>query len=153
MQFPIPHLTSLILIYHLALGCCWHHAYTCRRKCDHNPPSLATAMVEPRPCVTPGHEHAEPGHGRQHLSGATPSQDGRYPSGHHCSADHCTFVRWAGSSGSASGLRADTGALDTTPSVTSVNRLLRRLAGWPLHRVCEEARPLPSYLLFRALLI
>lgn len=33
MQFPVPQITTLLLLVHLGFGCCWHHAHTWAAVC------------------------------------------------------------------------------------------------------------------------
>jgi hypothetical protein len=89
MQFALPQLTSIVLLVHLGLGCCWHHAHACVPG-----GTVCSVAVEPYP-LSAGHQHdgLHPDDSR-HADGETACPpDGQNGHDHECEGDRCTFVR------------------------------------------------------------
>ena len=84
MRRPIPHITTFVLLVHLALGCCMHHAHSCETACCEAPIAVAEA------CPCGGHEHNEDkSSDKQHSSG----QDSNRPHEHSCDGGKCVFTQ------------------------------------------------------------
>jgi hypothetical protein len=149
MQFPIPHITTFVLLFHLGLGCCWHHGATCAREHSQQPSALSAT------CVCPSQEHADTDPSRKtdtHVHGVTFHHD---HSGHkhHCDGDHCTFVRSSGSSERTSELRIRVRTLETVGLLTPAHVPLLPSNGICLPDACDRFLPLRTHLLFGVLLI
>jgi hypothetical protein len=82
VQFPVPQIT-MVLLLHMAFGCCMHHAHTCEVNCCQEP----AAMAEACDCST--HEH--PGYEDDGSNECAEPAD--HPPNHHCSGEHCTFLQ------------------------------------------------------------
>ena len=99
MKIPIPQLTTILLLVHMAFGCCWHHAHSCAVNCCETPSARAEVCCD-------GHRH----HGlnsayddrdrsdddrrsnRHHRSESAPC-DRSTPDQHQCEGDRCSYVR------------------------------------------------------------
>ena len=77
MRFPLPQITILLLLVHMAFGCCGHHAHACEIDCCAEPAARAEA------CACDTHQHDGP---------AEDSEGSDHGEQHHCAGDHCTFV-------------------------------------------------------------
>ncbi len=77
MRFPLPQITTFLLLVHMAFGCCGHHAHACEVDCCSEPAAIAEA------CACDTHQHDGP---------AEDSEGGDHGERHHCAGDHCTFV-------------------------------------------------------------
>jgi hypothetical protein len=77
VQFPLPQITTFLLLVHMAFGCCAHHAHTCEVNCCSEPAAVAEA------CACDTHLHDGP---------AEDSKSGDHGERHQCAGDHCTFV-------------------------------------------------------------
>jgi hypothetical protein len=87
MHFPIPQVTTLVLLAHSLLGCCWHHAHACAEACCADPAPMAAS------CACHSHPREQVGEqveGRRHSDGA-PSQNGQ--DDHQCQGQRCTYTR------------------------------------------------------------
>jgi len=79
VRFPIPHITAIILLAHVGLGCYWHHSHVCNvHLCDSA--SSATEI-----CCDHTHGHFDEGHGHHDHSLPAPHQ-------HQCDIEQCTFL-------------------------------------------------------------
>ena len=86
MQFPFPEITTIMLLVHSALGCCWHHAHACE---SNRGESLATTSAI-HPCDY--HVHTDGcGGGKTDSDSSRDHGDG--PQKHQCGGFHCKFVR------------------------------------------------------------
>lgn len=83
VQFPVPQITTFLLLVHMAFGCCMHHAHSCESNCCSEP----AAMAEACPCGT--HRHTEEAEGSTNGVGEPTNR----PQKHQCSGDHCTFLQ------------------------------------------------------------
>ncbi len=89
MRFPVPQISICVLLVHLLVGCCWHHAHTCDVNCCNQPAATARA------CACSSHQTAER-HGddaREHGHGSTPAESEGDSHPHRCAGGHCTFLR------------------------------------------------------------
>ncbi|MEO8498056.1 MAG: hypothetical protein ABI614_23570, partial [Planctomycetota bacterium] len=77
MRFPLPQITTFLLLVHMAFGCCGHHAHACEVDCCSEPAAIAEA------CACDTHQNDGP---------AEDSEGGDHGERHHCAGDHCTFV-------------------------------------------------------------
>jgi hypothetical protein len=79
VRFPMPQIATVVLLVHMGLGCCWHHAHTVAAGCRASPALVAGACA----CGDHGQE-----------SENFPEHDGgRDPHDHSCSGSRCTYVR------------------------------------------------------------
>jgi hypothetical protein len=81
MVCPIPHITTLALLVHLALGCCWHHRHTCV-------PAQAKDDVVAVGGGCRHHHHGKPSD--EECDALAGDHDGH---SHRCDGDRCHFVR------------------------------------------------------------
>lgn len=86
MQAFTSHLATALLLVHMVLGCCFHHAHACEQGCCPEP----AANVRACPC----HDHAaEAGKAAEPVgvAGDLPN-DGEDRHQHSCDGDSCRFV-------------------------------------------------------------
>lgn len=82
MRRSISHLTTFVLLVHLALGCCMHHTHACETACCETPVAVAEA------CPCGGHQHDEnDASAEQHSN----DQDSHRPHEHSCDGAKCVF--------------------------------------------------------------
>ena len=77
VRLRIPHITVLLLLAHVGLGCCWHHSHTCTVS------SCESPAVTSGSCCGDGHRHGK--HGHHDHSAPVPHQD-------QCDGEQCTFL-------------------------------------------------------------
>jgi hypothetical protein len=87
MRFAIPQLTTILLVLHVGIGCCWHHAHAC---VTHD--SDAHKSAKACPCESQDHELGL-GESNHELAAGGPSPCGQDRHEHSCEGDRCTFVR------------------------------------------------------------
>lgn len=86
MPFPVSHITAFVLLLHMLLGCCLHHAHTCEMGCCSEPAAAA------EPCGSHAHQHAD--HDDHSAGeGSKGSDPGEHPHKHHCNGERCTFIQ------------------------------------------------------------
>lgn len=78
---PIPHITTLVLLVHMAFGCCMHHSHACETACCETP----VAVAETCPCG--GHQHDDK------QSSDRDEQNDNRPHQHSCEAGKCVFMQ------------------------------------------------------------
>lgn len=145
MQFPIPQISTLALLVHAALGCCWHHGHACLPKGSGATPAVA---------VCHGHLHCDShGHEGEDLSDDTscPSDDGSHD--HQCEGSDCTFLATETSPEQRGELSFDLCPLELVASATVSTALPQRLSCQIYHRGLGAGSPLRAHLLFSVLLI
>ena len=145
VQFAVPHITTILLVLHLAMGCCLHHAHQCVAYCCDAPGPVAEA------CPCDSHSDHEEDHDAT-LAELASDAGGHQPSHQHrCEGDQCTFLRSTGPVlGEMGEMQLSLNALDVLP--LSVG------AGCESHDARREAgaslrSPLRAHLLFSILLI
>jgi hypothetical protein len=87
MRFAMPQITTLVLLVHMGLGCCWHHAHACAL------PGFSThaafgAVHDDGPPSESSH-HPCDRHDRAGSSVPADQDEHKHP----CEGDRCTFVR------------------------------------------------------------
>ena len=80
VRFATPHITTILLIVHSALGCCLHHAHVCEANCCETP--AATAEM----CGCDAHHHEG-----DEQTGKPPHR--HEPGKHACDGKSCVFVK------------------------------------------------------------
>ena len=140
VQFPIPQMTTFILLGHLGLGCCWHHAHTCTATCCESP--AVTAGL----CGCDVHAHNETKHGQYGYSDDTRHR-------HQCDGDRCLFVRWEPSPDQKGELHFDLCPLDVALSPTKSELIYSRQTCGQDHSLRDDGLRLRAHLLFSVLLI
>ncbi len=75
------NLTAAILVVHLLVGCCAHHAHDCRQACDAR---HAQGMGHDAGAPCDGHSSGEPGQTTDHHHGSDECQGGK-----------CSYLRTA----------------------------------------------------------
>lgn len=149
VQFPIPQITTVMLLVHLGLGCCWHHAHTCSLNCCNLPAVTADSCS----CDAHAHheapyEHGQRGHGDDALI-----RNGDKPHRHHCDGDRCSFVPSERSPEQKGELRFDLCPLDIAWSPTKSELIHSRRTHGQDHSLCDDGPPVRAHLLFSVLLI
>jgi len=88
MQFALPQLTTIVLLVHMGLGCCWHHAHACAAG------DYGHAVGDEEPFSHADHEHISHFEHCSHVDGnhGCPHDDHQRHQ-HECDGDRCTFVR------------------------------------------------------------
>lgn len=146
VQFPVPQITTLALLVHAALGCCWHHGHACVPKVNASTPTAVG--------VCQGHFHCD-SHGRQ---GEDQSDDTSYPSDddshdHQCEGSDCTFLATEASPEQRGELGFDLCPFDSVASATASVALPLQPLSQADHRDFYATAPLRAHLLFSVLLI
>ena len=77
MRFPLPQITTFLLLVHMAFGCCGHHAHACEVDCCSEPAVSAEA------CACDTHQYDDP---------AEDSEGSDHGEQHNCAGDQCTFL-------------------------------------------------------------
>ena len=149
MQFCIPHITTVVLLLHLGLGCCWHHSFTCKHDEGHQ---TATNDVTCS-CHEPGHAGNELGCATDGFADGTAIHPGHSRHGHHCDGDHCTFVRSFGSSERAGELRLCVHPLETAGRLAPLDAPLQQSTGESLLNTRYVSLTLRAHLVLSVLLI
>ena len=85
VRFPLPQFTTFLLVMHMAIGCCMHHAHACEVNCCSEPAASAGA------CACGTHRHNEMAEVSQEGVGHDAEGDG-HGDQHQCAGDHCTFL-------------------------------------------------------------
>lgn len=85
MQFAVSHITTFVLLLHLGMGCCLHHAHRCVVNCCDTPGPSAESC----PCDSHSSHDDEAPHGGL----ASDTGEHQPPHSHHCEGDQCTFMR------------------------------------------------------------
>jgi len=85
VRFPLPQITTFLLVVHMAFGCCVHHGHACETNCC----SAPAAAAKKCPCGTHRDDSvkAESMPGVDDFAGA-----GDHHERHHCTDADCTFV-------------------------------------------------------------
>lgn len=147
VQFPIPQITTLALLVHAALGCCWHHAHACVPKGSASAP---TAMVG----TCQGHFHCD-SHGQegegQSDNTSNPIDDGSHD--HQCEGSDCTFLATETSLEQRGELSFDLCPLDLVTTATVSIALPQQPSFQLNHRASRASASLRAHLLFSVLLI
>ena len=94
--------TTLVIIAHAMLGCCWHHAHA------HPPHSSGQAVVETVCCH--GHKHADHARGERNLP--------LVPDHEPCQETDCVYVWENGASQSLADSNVDSSLTGHSPSPT-----------------------------------
>ena len=79
VRFPIPHITAILLLAHIGLGCYWHHSHICTV-----PLCEAASSPTEVPCEHT-HQNLDEAHGHHDHSQPAPHQ-------HQCDIEQCTFL-------------------------------------------------------------
>lgn len=85
VQFPIPQITTLSLLVHAALGCCWHHGNACVPKGSATAPTTVSMCQGHFHCDSHSHQGEDQSEDTSH-----PIDDGSHD--HQCEGSDCTFV-------------------------------------------------------------
>ena len=85
----MPQITTTILLLHLVLGCCWHHAHGCETNCCDAPAASAAACA----CDAHGDGHAAGHDGRCGPDCGRAAHEQDRGESHHCDGARCGFVR------------------------------------------------------------
>ncbi len=87
MQAITSHLAPYLLLIHMVLGCCFHHAHACERECCTQPEAIAHA------CECSSHDNDVTRSGAE-LAGVVGDlpQDRHDQHQHQCEGDQCRFV-------------------------------------------------------------
>ncbi len=149
MLFPISQVATILLVVHLGLGCCLHHAHTYARTCS-DPIVAATTS-----CGCDAHADNEGSRAyRQHNYNGDPSTGQETKPRHHsCDGDRCSFVRSEPLPVQRGESRFHCCSLDFTLS-SAITELLhaRQTVDWD-HLLCGGGLPVRAHLLFSVLLI
>jgi hypothetical protein len=147
MRFAIPQLTTILLVFHVGLGCCWHHAHAC---VTHDGDTHTSAQA--CPCEAEDHE-LEHAHLAYELAGGAPSPCGHDRHEHQCEGDRCTFVRSKPASGQAAEWDLSTFSIPAAATLREIP-LSDSFASADAASAREHAAlPLRAHLLFGVLLI
>ena len=147
MRFAIPQLTTMVLLVHVGLGCCWHHAHACATL-DADADVAAACCGHGGSDHRPHHDHCD-----HSFADTAPFHGGHDRHEHPCEGDRCTFVRSKPSS--EQGLDRDDG------SFAALSAVMPHVDRWIYDAAIEVAPlfhediplPLRAHLLFRVLLI
>ena len=85
VRFPLPQFTTFMLVMHMAIGCCMHHAHACEVNCCSEPAAAAEA------CGCGTHRHDEMAAVSHDEVGDDAEGDG-HGDQHQCTGDHCIFI-------------------------------------------------------------
>ncbi len=144
MQFPIPQITTLMLLVHLSLGCCWHHSHSIAANCC-SPP-----IRHVHTCC--GHHHEpSPSLCRQYDDG--PNRNDDTPPPHHCDGERCSFVWWKPSAKQKGEGSLAIGTFDATVASFKPARSLSHQILGKNGSACQSNVRLRAHLLFNVLLI
>ena len=149
MQSPIPHITTFVLLFHLGMGCCWHHGATCLGEHGQQPSAVDAT------CVCPSQEHADtdPSRETERRACRVAFHHDQSSHEHPCDGDHCTFVRSSGSTERTIELRMRVRTLETAGLLTPADVPLPQSNCICLPDACDRFLPLRTHLLFGVLLI
>lgn len=85
VRFAVPHITTILLVFHLGMGCCLHHAHECVKNCCESPGPVAESC----PCDShSSHKEDDVSFGGLALGGARDHS----PHRHDCEGEQCSFV-------------------------------------------------------------
>ena len=164
MQFPVPQITSIVLLAHMVLGCCWHHTHTCAMtRCDRPLGGVAASGcgIHAHDEIAPKHEqHAYTPVSRIDVShsdvshidvGVTHNDDTPHP--HRCGGDRCSFVRtesWPAQTGEFCFdlCPVDAALFSAKPAWIRAHQTYSQ-GNWR----CNDGPPVRAHLLFSVLLI
>lgn len=107
MQRPLTFFVAALVLMHATIGCCLHHAHSCKIDCCDVPAATAAA------CPCDGHEHEE------EEASPTPElakHSGHDHDSHQCEQDSCSFVASKSSSSELDGVFGQPAALAFTLS-------------------------------------
>jgi hypothetical protein len=148
MQFPIPQITSLMLLVHMGLGCCGHHAHQCVVDCspvaDQTPGSVCGDAIV--------HQHAGSccEEDRHHERSKHRQPD---PHRHLCEGLRCSFVRSERAPETSGELRLEICPWVTPAALDQVGAIHLGLVRNSAEPPFGERAPLRPHLLFSVLLI
>lgn len=146
VQFPIPQITTLALLVHAAIGCCWHHGHACVPKGNGSVAKAVGVCQGHLHCGSHGHEGE-----RQSDDTSHPSDDGSHE--HQCEGSDCNFVLSDQSPEERGELSHDVFPFDSTSAATTSESLLLRPYFQANHDGFAASAPLRAHLLFGVLLI
>lgn len=147
MLFPISQVTTFLLVVHLGLGCCLHHAHTYARTCS----EAIVATTDSCGCAT-GHEGSDAYRQHNYNGGPSTGQETN-PRHHSCDGDRCSFLRLQPSPLQRDQLRFHSCPLGFTFSLPKSELFpTRQMVDWD-HLHCDGSLPVRAHLLFRVLLI
>ena len=86
MRALVPQIMTILLLVHLAFGCCWHHAHFCRTDAPSTDARSCACVVHEESARSWGHDNLDQDNDRTHERPPT--------RGHHnCEGTKCTFLR------------------------------------------------------------
>lgn len=143
VRFPVPQITTFLLLVHTAFGCCLHHAHACEDNCCSEPSARAES------CQCDAHQDDE-------LAEKSTSAVGSFTAGgdhheqHQCAGDDCTFVHTQLAPEEFDGSAAHAWPLDIVVAVDSSRAHLDRSFD---QRLAFAGTSLRRHLVLRVLLI
>lgn len=143
VQFPVPQITTFLLLLHMAFGCCMHHAHTCEVNCCPEPTAVAEA------CACGTHEEAD----HEGESANEDAEPANHPAKHHCSGDHCTFVQSQPSPEQMGEFVADFCPIEAVVTTDDVDEFRSQLDRSQDQHILHAGTSLRSHLALRVLLI
>ncbi len=90
MRFPLPHITTLVLLVHMGFGCCWHHEHSSAVACDGGHHALGVPSHDDHDQSHDDTFHAD--HADHHSPAHSPHEPDR-PCSNDCDDSHCVFLR------------------------------------------------------------
>ena len=149
VSFPIPQITTILLLVHLGLGCCLHHAHTYVATCHETLAATADSWC----CDTHADNEGTHECGRCGHSDAPPTGKESKSHRHHCDGDRCSFVRSELLPEQRGESRFDLCPLDVALSLTNIELLHSCQTVGSDHSLCGGGLPVRAHLLFSVLLI
>lgn len=146
VQFPVPQITTFMLLVHLAFGCCVHHAHACDTNCCSEPSTTA----EECPCGAHRHYNLTEHSVNEAGCLAEPGADGGR---HHCEGIPCTFVHSRPSAKQVGERVADGLLLEIVAADSHADSFRSRLDRGLDQRFSVAGSSLRTHLVLRVLLI
>jgi hypothetical protein len=147
VRSPVPQITTYVLLVHMLLGCCAHHAHACESHCCSSPAASASAC----PCGT----HEQDSAIAETMNGDAVgfvAKSGRQREAHHCEGAACTFLRSQSLSQQLDPFLADVCAPAAVAGPSAADAC-SSLWARPLAELSIGGPPLRVHLLLRVLLI
>jgi hypothetical protein len=152
VRFPVPQISICVLLVHVVLGCCWHHAHTCDMDCCAQPAPLAEACA----CGVHHERDLDSQVAHKHGQENSPSEEGRHSQPHQCAGGHCTFLRSQRLAELQSELYSNPLLFDTDPSTSYdvTSAMAQSSQAFSLaDRLSVEGPPIRRHLLLHILVI
>lgn len=147
MRFAIPQFATVVLLIHVGLGCCWHHAHACMTRDGESHP-----RTELCGCTASNDDVQHECRSQGLANGSsTPGEHGGHE--HECEGDHCSFVSSKPTSEQVAECDAD--AVSIPATLTQRDGLLRHHAAFRNAALTGSHLPstLRTHLLLGVLLI